>query len=449
MPDNPADQAALMILMAAQHQEQAENKDGGGSTLLHNQEVVEVLENLVCGSRNVQQQEEQVDPYAQLMRIPSLQLVLGHNASSSSSSQNGHSGTVAQRSIQTASPPPVIANNLNLLNNTQTLNEMLGSLKANSSRRQSESLSPNQESNSLLPLAPPTIPLVGDSLPDFSKPPPILASPLPLQQPPVNRYLSPPPQPPPALPTPTTSPMTMAYSPLFPNGGMFVQTPTSQGPSPIFPPNQQLLATPPHLSFASPYLGLPPTLGLPNLPAGMFMPGLEGLLTPPLHHPGLIQQNNPTTTAMFFNPLTGGLMAGLHPGQAQAQLQLPPLTTAPPPSMSMPPPQSPALMPPQPPPIMAPQSPTVMPPQPPTVMPPPLPTVSLAGSIMGLPSPPVQPPGSVVTSTPYSMKRKASILPNPEESPEGRRYIGQHSQGLGGHYAESYLSNKRAKYSWE
>lgn len=49
-------------------------------------------------------------------------------------------------------------------------------------------------------------------------------------------------------------------------------------------------------------------------------------------------------------------------------------------------------------------------------------------------------------STPvgHGLKRKISIPPSPEQSPEGP-YIGQHSQGLGGHYASSYLS-KKAKY---
>ncbi|NXP58755.1 RAVR1 protein, partial [Chloropsis cyanopogon] len=34
------------------------------------------------------------------------------------------------------------------------------------------------------------------------------------------------------------------------------------------------------------------------------------------------------------------------------------------------------------------------------------------------------------------------LLPSPEPSPEGS-YVGQHSQGLGGHYADSYLKRKR------
>jgi len=52
--------------------------------------------------------------------------------------------------------------------------------------------------------------------------------------------------------------------------------------------------------------------------------------------------------------------------------------------------------------------------------------------------------GTPHTPSPQSLKRKATILPSPEESPEGP-YIGQHSQGIGGHYADSYWPRKRAK----
>ena len=46
--------------------------------------------------------------------------------------------------------------------------------------------------------------------------------------------------------------------------------------------------------------------------------------------------------------------------------------------------------------------------------------------------------------TPLGQKRSFSqLLPAPEPSPEGD-YVGQHSQGIGGHYAETY-ANKRQK----
>ncbi|RXG54874.1 Ribonucleoprotein PTB-binding 2, partial [Armadillidium vulgare] len=49
-------------------------------------------------------------------------------------------------------------------------------------------------------------------------------------------------------------------------------------------------------------------------------------------------------------------------------------------------------------------------------------------------------------STPVGQKRKSShFLPSPEPSPENG-YIGQHSQGIGGHYADSYLTKKKKKH---
>lgn len=63
----------------------------------------------------------------------------------------------------------------------------------------------------------------------------------------------------------------------------------------------------------------------------------------------------------------------------------------------------------------------------------------------------VQPPHCVSVlykfqKTPQGQKRSLSqLLPPPEPSPDGD-YVGQHSQGIGGHYATSY-ANKRQKVS--
>jgi hypothetical protein len=61
-------------------------------------------------------------------------------------------------------------------------------------------------------------------------------------------------------------------------------------------------------------------------------------------------------------------------------------------------------------------------------------------------SQPASPVSSLASTPPSSasLKRKASIPPSPEQSPQGP-YIGQHSQGLGGHYADSYWYSKRQK----
>uniref|UniRef100_A0A3B3UV57 Ribonucleoprotein PTB-binding 1 n=1 Tax=Poecilia latipinna TaxID=48699 RepID=A0A3B3UV57_9TELE len=47
-------------------------------------------------------------------------------------------------------------------------------------------------------------------------------------------------------------------------------------------------------------------------------------------------------------------------------------------------------------------------------------------------------------STPMNSQKRvfSRLIPSPEPSPEGG-YVGQHSQGLGGHYADSYLKRKR------
>ncbi|NXK43699.1 RAVR1 protein, partial [Piprites chloris] len=55
-----------------------------------------------------------------------------------------------------------------------------------------------------------------------------------------------------------------------------------------------------------------------------------------------------------------------------------------------------------------------------------------------------QNPENCVFQTPLGGHKRgfSHLLPSPEPSPEGC-YVGQHSQGLGGHYADSYLKRKR------
>ncbi|KAM6469962.1 ribonucleoprotein PTB-binding 1 isoform 3-T3 [Liasis olivaceus] len=71
-----------------------------------------------------------------------------------------------------------------------------------------------------------------------------------------------------------------------------------------------------------------------------------------------------------------------------------------------------------------------------------MPPVGTGESILGLG--PTSPPHSSYSKTPIGGQKRAfsHLLPSPEPSPEGS-YIGQHSQGLGGHYADSYLKRKR------
>jgi len=411
LPENPHDQAALMILMAAQHQ-----ADKEGACLLQNQEVVEVLQNLVC-SRDDEgvaaasdQSSSPQDPYAQILKLPGLQMVLGEQSADSSQARS-------ECVSATTSPPPIIANNLNLLSNTQTLNEMLGSLTKSNSQRE------------VVPVLPATNqPLISES-PDFSKPPPNLLPPSPILPPPnqtaatlslqptATQFLTPPPLPPPVPASAGATMTTVATAPLtgFANTGMMSPPqqfqhslpPQQQHPSighPPLLPAQYLTTAPspiPGPSVSSSYMKLPAPLGVQTmgLPA-MYVPGLsglDGLLTPPLQH-----------QSVFNNPgLVYGL-PGVVPGLPAigSMLQIPS-----------------------------------------TVFPSGLPPAPMTQAA-GIPIAPPTPTSSfnLATSTPQAIKRKASIPPSPEDSPGGRPYIGQHSQGLGGHYADSYWYRKRAKY---
>ncbi|XP_063219956.1 ribonucleoprotein PTB-binding 1-like isoform X2 [Bacillus rossius redtenbacheri] len=71
-------------------------------------------------------------------------------------------------------------------------------------------------------------------------------------------------------------------------------------------------------------------------------------------------------------------------------------------------------------------------------------TTNIVPNLWSHPGSPVliaSPPSGLVT--PIGQKRKYNrLLPSPEPSPEGN-YIGQHSQGLGGHYADSYFKRKK------
>ncbi|XP_069783542.1 ribonucleoprotein PTB-binding 1 isoform X2 [Narcine bancroftii] len=70
------------------------------------------------------------------------------------------------------------------------------------------------------------------------------------------------------------------------------------------------------------------------------------------------------------------------------------------------------------------------------------PLLSPGAGLLGA-RPSSSPTGSLLKTPLIGHKRGAShLIPSPEPSPEGG-YIGQHSQGLGGHYADSYLKRKR------
>ncbi|XP_042307460.1 ribonucleoprotein PTB-binding 1 isoform X4 [Sceloporus undulatus] len=71
-----------------------------------------------------------------------------------------------------------------------------------------------------------------------------------------------------------------------------------------------------------------------------------------------------------------------------------------------------------------------------------MPPVGAGDSILGLG--PASHSQGTYSKTPVGGQKRAfsHLIPSPEPSPEGS-YVGQHSQGLGGHYADSYLKRKR------
>jgi hypothetical protein len=387
---NPNAQAALMILLAAQQQAQT-----GDQSLLQNQEVVAVLQNLVCEAADpLQEAGGAVDPYAQIMRIPDLQLALGQPMLAWQPEQ-----PLENRSYLPSSPPPVIANNLNLLSNAQSLNELLGSITqgtAAPAQQLTAGAAQQQEGpaghTGLLPPPPPPPPPplqqpAAASLPNFSRPPPPPPPPsaqlsyqhtaLHLPPPPLQQLQQQPPiilsPPPPAL-----QQQQLQQQQLQQQQMQQQQMQQQQMQQQQLQHLQQLLGQTPYigghpqfvpmtaafpgglytLSGISPYLNMPrlPVAGPP--PAGFYLPAQQQLLPPP----------------EGFTMLPANLAMG--------------------------------------PPVSSPTS---------------------YGSQVGTP-----PPGS--------NKRKASIPPSPEQSPQGP-YIGQHSQGLGGHYADSYWNVKRPRRS--
>merc|ERR1719233_916919 len=83
-----------------------------------------------------------MDPYAEIMSIPGITVALGHPPTPAQPWQQPQMINTKDRQVITAtsanpgdssptnppgkSPPPIIANNLNLLSNAQSLNQLLG-----------------------------------------------------------------------------------------------------------------------------------------------------------------------------------------------------------------------------------------------------------------------------------------------------------------------------------
>jgi hypothetical protein len=412
-------QAALMILLTAQRQAQA-----GENSLLHNPEVVNVLQSLVCQANEPMKPD--MDPYAEIMSIPGITVALGqpptqqvpaprpYNPPTSAPSwpqpqlisstkdrqvivTSPNTGSSSPSNPQGKSPPPIIANNLNLLSNAQSLNQLLGVI---------------------------------------SKP-----------------IQSPPPPPPTSQPTTSSAPASITAapqiqrqtpSPKIPNQhrpALLGDCPRPQIPASQAPPNmqqqlvqqaslqqmlqagqqQQLLAA--QMSAVG-QMQAASQIQLSQQLAGYY-PQYQQIQQGPFLVPGLpgLPMTGPPQAGFYiqppqqFGPSGANLMGALGiTNQGLLAGQTIPMTV---PSMNS---NSYQIMPPITSPVRS-----------------PVPRISSPASSIS---------SSVsYTPSPSSLKRKASIPASPESSPQGP-YIGQHSQGLGGHYADSYWQKKRLKQNY-
>jgi len=414
-------QAALMILLTAQRQAQS-----GENSILHNPEVVNVLQSLVCQANDPLKPD--MDPYAEIMSIPGITVALGqppiqqvpaqisYNVPTSSAGwaqqaqlmnptkekqvivNSTSPGTSTPSNPQGKSPPPIIANNLNLLSNAQSLNQLLGVI---------------------------------------SKP-----------------IQSPPP------PPPTSQPKTTSQS--------SIQQNRRQTPSPI---NQIQNQQRPALLGDCPRPQIPqsqaPQLG--NLQQQLVQQaGAHHLLQVGQHQQHQLLQAQMTAVGQLqaANQLhLNQQLAGFYPPYTQIQ-QTPfiipglpglPMTGPPQAGFFLQPPQqfgtnanlmsalgitNQGLLAGQPIPMTLPSMSTnsfqIMPPMTSPVRSP-VPRISSPASSISS--------SASYTPSPSGVKRKASIPASPESSPQGP-YIGQHSQGLGGHYADSYWQKKRLKQNY-
>ena len=332
-------QAALMILLTAQRQSAA-----GESSLLSQPEVVNVLQSLVNSAEAANDPGvRNTNPYSELLQIPSLGMALGVTPD-----------TVPVP--HSKSPPPVIANNMNLLNNTQSLTQLLGVISS-------------QPSSTGDKPAPVPAPAKESSIPDMvtSVRPALMSMPPPqttnqLQQQLIQQHQQ------------QQAQLQQQQQILQ----QHQQQQLLQAQLAAVGQLQTVVSQPP-LQFAAPPLySMTPSPLLMSQGILMDPTGMSALMPPPLMLP-------PVQGAHYLMP---------QQQQNAFDIRLPALTS--PPSIS--------------------------------------PVSRLTTSSSVTPS----------TPSPVSLKRKASIPPSPEDSPKGP-YIGQHSQGLGGHYADSYWERKRFK----
>ena len=347
-------QAALMILLTAQRQSAA-----GEMSLLSKPEVVQVLQSLVC-SDNTQQPADTNNPYSELMRIPSLGVALGVAPDTSPAPSS-------------KSPPPLIANNMNLLTNTQSLTQLLGVISSQPAAGETTAAAVTTTSQQIQQQLQPQ-PAVSTA------PRPALMS----------------------VPPPATTQHLQQQ--IFQQQ---LQQQQQQQQQLLQQQQQQLLQAQlaavgqlqaghlqPVVSAAG---GLYQPMLLPGLACTGPPPAAGFLLHPPVQYPGVQLQPPVQYSAAAVPTLPAPYLIPACPQANAVDIQPPALTS--PPSHS------------------------------------PVPRITASSPATTIPS----------TPSPISLKRKATTIPpSPEASPQGP-YIGQHSQGLGGHYADSYWAKKRFK----
>jgi len=386
-------QAALMILLTAQRQAQA-----GENSLLHNPEVVNVLQSLVSQANDPMTPDS--DPYAEIMNIPGITVALGQPPTQVTSYPNTSAHTWQQPQIisntkdrqimttqsagdsnptnpQGKSPPPIIANNLNLLSNAQSLNQLLGVI----SNPVQSAPPPPQTSQSKTSVSPPSV-TATQQIQRQTPSPVVPAAARPALLGDCPRPQLPPTQPPP----------TLQQHQLVQQANM-----------------QHLLQVGQQQQLLQAQMNAVGQLQANQLQmAGYYAPYQQGtFLLPSI--PG-VQMTGPPQAGFYIQQPLGIANHNILAAQS-LPLSLPSMTA-----------NAYQIMPPVTSPVRS-----------------PLPRIS-------------SPASSISSSTPYtpppsSLKRKASIPASPESSPQGP-YIGQHSQGLGGHYQDSYWQKKRLKQNY-
>jgi len=416
-------QAALMILLTAQRQAQT-----GENSLLHNPEVVNVLQSLVCQANDPMKTD--MDPYAEIMSIPGITVALGqpptqqvpvqlsypaptsaagwaHQPQLISSTKDRqvivtspNSGSTSPSNPQGKSPPPIIANNLNLLSNAQSLNQLLGVI----SKPIQSPPPPPPTSQPKTSSAPPSI----TSAPQIQRQTPSPVNKIPNQQRPALLGDCPRPQIPSSQPPPNMQQQLAQHA----NMQHLLQVGQQQ--------QQQLLhaqmtavgqmQAASQLQMSQQLAGYYPQYQ--QLQQGPFLiPSIPGLpMTGPPHAGFFIQPPQQFGANANLMGALGINNQGLLAGQT-IPMSLPSMNS-----------NSYQIMPPMTSPVRS-----------------PIPRISSPASSISS--------SASYTPSPTSLKRKASIPASPESSPQGP-YIGQHSQGLGGHYADSYWQQKRLKQNY-